>query len=381
MNRENNPGIKRASKGVILVIDDSLTNLNFLFNTLSKDGFQVLSAGDGESGIEQAIRMKPDIILLDVLMPGIDGFETCRRLKAREVTRNIPVIFMTVLSEPVDKLKGFNAGGVDYIPKPVHHEEVLARINAHLTIRDQQVQLREQAEQLKELNASKDKFFFIISHDLQHPFEDLLHFTDFITKNIEHCSQDEMKEIVGTLRNSVENLYELLRNLFTWSSIQRGTVEFHPQYLDIREIIERNLKLFMLVAEKKHVTLRSLIPDETVVYADASMVYAIIRNLVSNALKFTKTGGKVRISAAPHENSVEVSVSDTGVGICEEDLSKLFQIDIKYQQTGTAGEEGTGLGLILCKELIEKNGGRLSIASEIGRGTTVTFTLPKPPKM
>lgn len=381
MDMENNPDVESTSKGIILVVDDSPTNLKFLFNTLSKDGFQVLSAEDGESGIEQAIRMQPDIILLDVLMPGIDGFETCRRLKAHEATRDIPVIFMTVLSEPVDKLRGFNAGGVDYVPKPVHHEEVLARINAHLTIRNQQTQLQEQADQLKALNASKDKFFFVISHGLQSPFEDLLHFTEFIAEHIGHCSQEEIKEIVGTLRNSVENLHELLKNLFTWSGIQRGTIEFYPQYIDIREIVNRNLKLFMPVAEQKHVTLRSLIQDEMVVYADASMTYAIIRNLVSNALKFTDAGGKVRISAAHNETCVEVSVSDTGVGMSEEDLSKLFRIDVKHQQIGTAGEEGTGLGLILCKELVKKNSGTLSIESEAGKGTTVTVTLPKSPEI
>jgi two-component system sensor histidine kinase/response regulator len=370
---------KRNENGVILVIDDSPTNLSLLFTTLGKAGYQVLSAKDGESGIEQAIRMKPDIILLDVLMHGIDGFETCRRLKSNQATQNIPVLFMTVLTDMEDMLKGFRMGGVDYIKKPLQHEEVLARVNAHLTIQHQQKQLQEQAEQLKELNASKDKFFSIISRDLQSPFEELLYFTEFITENIEECSQHEIREIVGTLQDSVENLHELLRNLFTWSSVQRKTIEYHPQYIDLREIVTRNLSLFRLNAEQKHITLRSLIQNEMPVYADASMVYAVIRNLVSNALKFTEVGGKVRISALQNKEFVEISVSDTGIGICEEDLSKLFRIDVKYQQTGTAGEEGTGLGLILCKELVEKNSGSLSVKSEVGKGTTVTFTLPKPP--
>ncbi len=373
MDTENNV------KGVVLVIDDSPTNLKLLFTTLSKAGFQVVSARDGESGVEQAIHMKPDIILLDILMPGIDGFETCRRLKTHKATQDIPVIFMTVLSEPVDKLKGFNVGGVDYITKPLHYEEVLARVNTHLTIWRQQEQLQEQAEQLQELNASKDKFFSIVSSDLQSPFEELLYFTEFIKENIEDCSRDEIKEIARTLRSSVENLHELLRNLFTWSSVQRGTIEYHPQYIDIREIIGRNLALFKPNAEQKHITLSSLIQGEVPVYADAGMVYAVIRNLISNALKFTEAGGNIKISAAQNKEFVEVSVSDTGIGISEEDLSKLFRIDVKNQRIGTSGEEGTGLGLILCKELIEKNGGNLSLESEVGRGTRVTFTLPKPP--
>jgi two-component system sensor histidine kinase/response regulator len=373
MNMEGNP------KGVILVIDDSPINLKLLFTTLSKAGFQVVSAQDGESGIEQAIQIKPDIILLDVLMYGIDGFETCQRLKTHEVTRDIPVIFMTVLSEQVDKLKGFNVGGVDYITKPLYHEEVLARVTTHLTIRRQQQQLQEQAEQLKVLNASKDKFFSILSQDLQSPFEELLHFTEFIVDHIGGCSREEIKEIVGTLRNSVKNLHELLKNLFAWSSIQRGALECHPQCFDIREIIGRNLTLFKSTAEQKQIILKSLVQDETPVYADAGMIYIVIRNLISNALKFTKAGGKVKILVAEKEEFVEISVSDTGIGIDAEELSKLFRIEVKYQQVGTAGEEGTGLGLILCKELVEKNGGRLSLESEVGKGTTVRFMLPKPP--
>ena len=367
------------SKGVILVIDDSSTNLKLLDTTLSKAGFQVILAKDGEIGVEQAIQTKPDIVLLDVLMYGIDGFETCRRLKAYEVTRNIPVIFMTVLSEPVDKLTGFNVGGVDYITKPLYHEEVLARVNAHLTIRRQQKQLQDQTDQLQALNASKDKFFAILSQDLQGPFEELLHFTEFITEHIEGCRPEEIKEIVGTLRNSVGNLHELLKNLFAWSSIQRGALECHPQYFDIREIIGRNLTLFRATAEQKRIIIKSLVQAEIPVYADAGMVYIVIRNLISNALKFTKSGGKVRISATENQAWVEISVSDTGIGISAEDIAKLFRIDVKYQRVGTAGEEGTGLGLVLCKELVEKNGGRLSLESEVGKGTTVTFTLPKPP--
>jgi signal transduction histidine kinase len=141
------------------------------------------------------------------------------------------------------------------------------------------------------------------------------------------------------------------------------------------------MTIFVPKADAKEITLSDDMQENMLVYADPRMIDTVIRNLISNALKFTRPGGKVRISAAHNNEFVEVSVSDTGVGICEKDLSKLFQIDVKYQQTGTAGEEGTGLGLILCKELIEKNGGSLSLESEIGKGTTVMFTLPKPSKI
>lgn len=368
-----------SSKGVILIIDDSLTNLKLLSMTLEKGEFEVISAKSGENGLEEAIRQSPDVILLDILMEGMDGFETCKRLKAHEATKDIPVIFMTVLSEPVDRLKGFEVGGVDYIVKPLFHEEVLARVNAHLTIRRQQKQLQEQTKRLEELNASKDKFFSIVSHDLQSPFEDLLHFTEFIAENFAHCSPEEVEEIVSTLRNTVGNLYELLKNLFTWASVQRGKMEYYPQFINVQEIVERNMTLFRANAEYKHVMLKNLIKHELPAYADAGAVYAIVRNLISNALKFTEPEGKVTIDAMPEDQYITISVADTGIGMEKEDVATLFRIDTKYQRVGTAGEEGTGLGLILCKELVEQSGGMLSLVSELGQGTTVTFSLPKAP--
>jgi len=363
------------SEGIILVIDDSPTNLKFLFSVLGKAGFQVLLARNGEAGIEQAIEMKPDIILLDILMYGIDGFETCRRLKADTATRAIPVIFMTVLSESVDKLKGFKVGGVDYITKPLHYEEVLARIKAHLTIRRQQRQLQEQSRNLREMNAGKDTFFSIISHDLQSPFEEILHFTEFMAENIHDCPPEEVSEIVDTLRESVGNLHELLKNLFTWSGLQRGRMECYPQYIDLREIVDRNIKLFKPMAEEKQIVLNNKIAEEIPAYADAGMLYAVFRNLISNALKFTEKGGRVSISVAQHAQRVSVIISDSGVGIAPEDLMNLFRADVKYQRAGTDGEEGTGLGLLLCHELVEKNSGTLAVDSTPGEGTTVTVSL------
>ncbi len=367
------------SEGIILVIDDSPTNLKLLFSVLGKAGFQVLLARNGETGIEQAIEMKPDIILLDILMYGIDGFETCRRLKADAVTRDIPVIFMTVLSKPVDKLKGFKVGGADYITKPLHYDEMLARIKAHLTIKRQQKQLQEQTRNLQEINAVRDTFFSIVSHDLQSPFEEILHFTEFMAENIHDCPPEEVSEIVDTLRDSVGNLYELLKNLFTWSGLQRGQMECYPQHIDVREIVDRNIKLFKSKAEEKHIVLKSLIEQEVPAYADAGMLYAVLRNLISNGLKFTEKGGRVSISTVQHERCVSVMISDSGVGIAHDDLKALFRADIKYQRAGTDGEEGTGLGLLLCHELVERNSGTLIMESTPEKGTTVTVRLPKIP--
>jgi two-component system sensor histidine kinase/response regulator len=367
------------NKATILLVDDSPTNLHVLLDYLKDTGFETLIAQSGESALRQLKYAQPDIILMDVMMPGIDGFETCRRLKENESSRGIPVIFMTALSDTVDKVRGFEVGGVDYITKPLQHEEVLARVNAHLTIRNLQKQLQEKNKQLSELNASKDKFFSIIAHDLRNPFAGLLGFTRMVAEGFDDWSKDEIQDILGELQKSAENLYELLENLLSWSRLQRGVMEYTPELGNVDQIVRHNIDLFTPIAEQKQITLRNSVDQTIMVFADIKMFDTVIRNLVSNALKFTENEGSIEISAMQDEKFVTVAVSDTGIGIPQEDLSKLFQIDVKYSQVGTAGEQGTGLGLVLCKDLIEKNGGEIEVESEVGKGTIFRFTRPTKP--
>jgi len=177
----------------------------------------------------------------------------------------------------------------------------------------------------------------------------------------------------------VKNLVNLMNTLLTWARLQQGTLEFHPNPISVKWLVARNIEILSLHAAQKQITLENLVEDEISVHADNNMLNTIIRNLISNALKFTPEGGIVTISTQQHETSVELSVSDTGIGIGPEDLAKLFRIDMKFKRPGTAREEGTGLGLLLCKEFIERHGGRISIKSEVGKGTTITCTLPKEP--
>ena len=373
------------SKGVILVVDDDPDNLGVLFEYLDSVGFKVLLVQNSANALLQAEQKQPDMILLDIIMPGLDGFETCQRLKANAQTKDIPIIFMTALSEIENKIKGFKMGAVDYITKPFQQEEVFARVNAHLTIRKLQQQLEakntlleKQVAQLQELNASKDKFISMISHDLQSPFSSLRGLIQFTAENIGGYNKTELENIMDLLGNSTDNLYALIENLLTWSRIQRGVMEHYPQRVDIRDVAAENIDLFIQSAEDKKITLRNLIKEKTPAYADFNMVNSVLRNLFSNALKFTPSGGTVEVSARDDGAFVEVSVADTGIGIGNEHLAKLFRIDARYKRLGTAREKGTGLGLILCKEFVEKNGGKIWIESEVERGTTVKFTLPSP---
>ncbi len=374
----------------ILVVDDNPQNLDILITSLKHWGSNIRVATSGEEALERIERIQPDTILLDVMMPGIGGFETCRQLKLNDNTKNIPVIFMTALSEIENKVKAFKVGGVDYITKPFQYEEVAARVIAHLTIRNQQKQLEDQNrrldeknEQLRELNASKDRFFSIISHDLKGQFASLFLIGDLISSTFSSV-EDEKANLLKDQKKVIDKTYRLLENLLDWALLKRGKVEYQPVHTDLHDIVTRNIGFLKGNAKLKGIGLTCLVEPGNTAYYDEKMISTILRNLLSNALKYTNKGGEVKVSAKPKSimgemtnEYMEISVTDNGVGITKKGKKALFQIDQKYRTTGTAKEHGTGLGLILCKELVEKNGGRIWVESEKDKGSTFKFTLPK----
>ena len=360
----------------ILLVDDNPTNLGMIFDCLVGFGATVLVAQDGASAFRLIKEDKPDLILLDVMMPGMNGFEVCKQLKEAEGTKDIPIIFMTALSDTANKIKGFELGGVDYITKPVQYGEVLARVRTHITIQNLQQHILEQNEQLRELNASKDTFFSIIAHDLKNPFTALLGMTEVLAENLDGWDKNKIRDFIDRLHNVSKNLYGLLENLLAWSRLQRGRMDCVKEPINIEDLITHNLILFCQNAKQKHIILEKSIEGQVFAYADLRMIDTAMRNLLSNAIKFTADSGIVSVSAREKDTVIEVSVSDTGTGIREEHFSDLFRIDKRFTMRGTADESGSGLGLILCKELIEKNGGEIGVESELGKGTTITFTLP-----
>ncbi len=244
--------------------------------------------------------------------------------------------------------------------------------------------MKEAERKLAELNAkleeevaTKDKFFSIISHDLRSPFTALLGYTRMMDEDFESFSQDEVREAIKSLHSTSENLYELLEGLLTWSRAQRGKLELNPERVNLNETVNGLFELMHPVADKKKIELINEISPNTFVYADPDMLLGIIRNLVSNSIKFTPEEGSVRVQHSRNNDFDEITVADTGVGIAEKDLDKIFKIDVHHTTPGTNNEPGTGLGLILVKELVEKHGGKLKVESELGKGTRISFTLPK----
>lgn len=358
----------------IMIVDDNLTNLSVLFDTLRSNGFNISVAKSGEKALEQIKTVKPDLILLDVLMSGIDGFETCRRLKNNQTTKDIPVLFMTVLTDKVEKVMGFEVGGADFITKPIECEEVLARVKTHLTIRDQKILLEEKNVELKLLNVSKDRFFSIIAHDLKNSLAVFFSVSRLLSRKRD---QEQVHRIANELKNAVENLSKLLENLLNWTHIQMGRAEFKFKYFDPAEAIFESAAVLKHNFFQKNIIVTNEAAAGRSVYADFNSVKTVMRNLLMNAWKFTPKNGKVTISVKVVDSFIEIAVEDTGVGIAAANLPRLFRIEEKYRMNGTEGEAGTGLGLILCKELVEKNGGNISVESVQGKGSCFRFTLPK----
>jgi signal transduction histidine kinase len=239
-------------------------------------------------------------------------------------------------------------------------------------------ELRLKNEQLRASNAEKDKFFSIVAHDLRGPMNGFLGLTGIMAEDIESLSSFELKEIATTMRTSAVNIYRLIENLLEWSKMQRGTINFEPQPMFLKKALNKSLELVKDAASKKGIELAINIPEHAVVSADVHMLETIVRNLLSNAIKFSFKGGVVEIKSEKTENKmVQITVKDNGIGMNSELLGKLFKLTENTNRKGTEGEPSTGLGLILCKEFVEKHGGKLIAISEEGKGSSFIFTLPQ----
>jgi signal transduction histidine kinase len=361
----------------ILLVDDDRRNIESLSNYFMLSKFHIIVAQDGEEALRTVKTVQPDLILLDVVMPGINGFETCQQLKANEATRDIPVIFMTGLRELKTKIEAFQAGGVDYLSKPFSYEEVMARVNVHLALRKLQRQLQQQNDELQTLNANKDQFLSIIVNDLKKPFAEIFVAAERIKQQLHQKQQEPVKQSIKSLQDAVQNYHALLENLLLWARVQQRLIEYAPQPLELPHLVVRNIALFTANAVKKQIALKNSMPPQLRISADLTMIDTVIHNLLSNAIKFTRPGGSVKISATDDEDTVTLVVSDTGIGIPPDRLEHLFQIGAKHQRVGTADEKGTGLGLILCRAFVQQHGGTITVESTIEQGSTFWVTLPK----
>ena len=361
----------------ILVVDDNKRNLQVVGNILHEEQYKVAMAINGPTALKLAAQLKPDLVLLDIMMPEMNGFEVCKKLKENEETREMPVIFLTAKVETDDIVEGFNLGGVDYITKPFKQKELLVRIKTHLDLLQSKRKIAEQAAELLAANTFKDRLFSIIGHDLRSPLSSIKFTIDMMKSGVIEFGDDFFHETLGQLAKTTDEAYILLENLLGWAKSQSGNLPVVPEEFSLKEMVETVARLQKLNLSNKNIEMIIDVAENICVLADNQMINTVLRNLLSNAMKFTPNGGKIQILAhTTTENMVGVSVIDSGVGISEENMKRLFNNTNPLKTYGTNNEAGSGLGLILCKDFVEKNGGILKVESEEGKGSRFLFNLP-----
>jgi two-component system, sensor histidine kinase and response regulator len=372
----NNPEKKEICRDkVILMIDDIPQNLDLLRSILQKHDIKVLTAVNGKEGLSIANSEKPDLILLDIKMPEMDGYEVCETLKSDPETKDIPVIFISGGSRKEEIIKGLRIGAVDYITKPFNTDELMARVHTHLELKYSKDLISRQNEELKELNAMKDKFFSTMAHDLKNPLSSVLGFSEILSSSADASDWESTKEMAEYIRKEAVSAFNLLENLLLWSRSQTNRLQIIIQPAILSVIVDECFNTLSAQAVNKNIKLNSEVDKDIMVNVDLNLTASIFKNLISNAIKFSYPGKTITIRSTKQEDSIIVSVNNFGIGIKPESIKTLFKIDSSHSTHGTNDEKGTGLGLILCREFLDKLGGRIWVESFPDAGTTFYFTL------
>lgn len=366
------------NKSRILIVDDNVENLSILGNMLVNTNYYVQVAQNGESAIKAVQKKQPDLVLLDINMPGLSGYDVCKILKKNKKTAEIPVIFLTAHSETENIVTGFTLGAVDYIAKPFNEEELLVRVRTHLELKKAKNDLKQKNTELKEVITAKDKLFSIIAHDLRGPIASMMSFIDIVTEE-DKMNEETLHLFLQSQKELTHNTYNLLNNLLNWARHNMDQIQFIPELLTINKLLDENITSLHFIAKQKEISFITDYIEEYIVFADKDMVNLIIRNLLNNAIKFTPKKGYIRVNLKDKSNEVEIQITDTGVGISKENIKKLLLSSEFHTSVGTDSEKGTGLGIKLVKNFLEINNGTLKIESELNKGTCISFTLPNVP--
>ena len=361
-----------VSTSTILIVDDNPTNLGVLFEYLRGIGYKVLVAENGESALQRAVRAHPDIILLDVLMPGIDGFETCRRLKNMEETKDIPIILMTALTETVDKVRGFTSGAVDYITKPAQYEEVSARIATHLNLRYLQKDLQQQLQEREILIEELDAYAHTVAHDLKSPLAHILGFTELLLEDYQAFPKEKTEHILNTIIRSSHKMQAIIDGLLLLASVRMEDVAIEP--LDMEQIaLEAIARLYHMI-EEYEVDIDVMNNWPTAV-GHAPWIEEVWVNYLSNAIKYGGQPPYIKLGGDKQKNGQSrYWVQDNGRGLTSEEQAQMFIPFSRIEQSTTI--EGHGLGLSIVQRIVIKLGGHVGVNSKIGQGSTFFFTLP-----
>ena len=362
----------------LLVVDDVQTNVLLLKALLGKEGYGILVANNGQEALEVIRNENPDLILLDVMMPGMDGFEVAERPKSEEFRCEIPIIFLTALDDTQSIVNGFKLGVGDFISKPFRKEELMVRIKHQLSLVAARRIIEEKNEELRKTIAGRDKMYSVIAHDLRSPMASMKMLLNTIMMSVEKDKIDpDIFDMLEMSNKTSEEVFSLLDNLLKWTKSQLGKLTVIPQKLDISGLADGVVEVMNSVAEVKHIKLIRTDHESFFVYVDIEMIKSILRNLISNAVKFSNPDSEIKVGIKAEDGKVIVSVTDSGKGIKKEDQHKLLKDSTHFTTYGTNSEEGSGLGLLLCRDFARKNGGELWFESEENLGSVFSFSLPQ----
>ncbi len=374
----NKPPLPLADSQTVLCVDDTPANLDVLWRTLEPRGYRIQVAPSGEAALKLLENAPPpDLILMDVMMPGIDGYETCRRLKSGERTRDIPVLFVTARNQPEDIVQAFEAGGVDYIPKPFRQEEVCARVAAHIGIERLRRELREQNSALEELSEQKSRFVGMAAHDLRNPLISIRGFAELLLDSEDELPAAERRRLLQTIERVSGDMLGLINDMLDVTTIESGKLELSMASSSLKQLIEERLKIFENIAHRKQIALDAELGETGRRMLDGARIIQVFDNLLSNAIKFSPENTRIKISLAQDAESDLVTVADEGPGISEQEQERLFEAFEKLSARPTGGESSTGLGLAIAKKMIEGHGGSLEVYSVLGEGASFSFRLPR----
>lgn len=364
---------KLTSQYTVLVVDDVPTNVMLVQAILKKEGYTLLTTDSGVKALRIAQEKRPNLILLDIMMPEMDGYEVLQHLKSNPDTNNIPVIIMSALSDMQSIVKGYQLGATEYVTKPFQREELVKRV-AH---RYELFSIKRIKQELESTIESRDKLYSVIAHDLRSPLGSLKMMNNAILMMVDRSQiSDEVYEMLQMMNKTSEDIFQLLDNLLKWAKNRLNKQSIYKQQVEINSIISSTVEIFIPVAAQKNITLVSEgLEEELTGFIDMDMVKTIIRNLLSNAIKFSFEGGTIVVTSHMEGNLLQISVKDSGKGIKKEDQGKLLKQDTHFTTYGTSNEKGSGLGLMLCKDFVEQHGGKLWFESEEGKGTKFLFTL------
>lgn len=375
--------MSKRVKPLVMVVDDLESHLKAIGNTLLNNGYEVALAFNGKRAVDVAKNTIPDIILLDIVMPEMDGYQVCKALKDDPNTANIPIIFLTSQKDTEHIIKGFQLGAVDYIVKPANKDETLARVKTHLDLKHTKEKLEAQNLKMQELLTEKNEFLELASKDLRTPINEVRGYNELINKinSRPNFLSPEIQDYTKKIEIHTRQMMTIISDLLFLNEVEQGRVQSIFKSIDLNLILLKVIKTYEQIAKPKRIVINyeSGLDHTTLVVADQEKLEKVLDNLISNAVKFSKFYKsifiKTRLVLEDNQPAVLVEIKDQGVGLTPQDLQNIFVKFAKLSSKPTGDESAIGLGLATVKLLIDEMNGRIWYESKEDEGTTVRFIL------